>query len=374
MKYWVIVGGLAVAASASAKPLPAGMKISIVDGRAMATYRGVTVPLEDGGRADFGKLEKAELSDEGDAIVITAPRCHDLNTDDTTVSLLPVEARVENLLGMRLHLKKQYAEAAKHFAIAAAKDASAPVYATNLLSAQSMGGKLDEADQTLATLGKQRPGWFAWRLAVDPELKAMKARPSAAAFRVAKPGTARSAKLRWQGTAVAYSPLGLVAISTNEVYEGVGGPIDAYMTVIDLASNVEIARMPLGTTCGMPDGAEDPEAVDKACQKKEEEAAVPRRKVADAFLAQLGFEILPSAGHEALNTQTIAHADGRKLTFANNHYMVTAGKATVELPWDGSPWLVAFVPKAVVGVFRRKNKTSCDDGLYWFELVAAATP
>jgi hypothetical protein len=274
---------------------------------------------------------------------------------------------------MRLHTKKQYAEAIKHFTIAAAKDPRA-VYATNLLSAQSMGGKLDEADQTIATLGKKHLGWFAWRLAVDPELKALKARPSAAAFRVAKPGTARSAKLNWQGTAVAYSPLGLVAISTNEVYEGVGGPVDAYMTVIDVASSVEIARMPLVTTCGMPDGAEDPEAVDKACQKKEDAAAVPRRKAADAFLAQLGFEILPGAGHEAHNTETITHADGRKLTFANNRYTVTAGKATVELPWDDTPWLVAFVPHAVVGVFRHKNKTSCDDGLYWFELVAAATP
>jgi hypothetical protein len=66
-----------------------------------------------------------------------------------------VEARFENVVGMKLLTKKQYANAIVHFALAAQKDPESPVFATNLLSAQSLAGKLDDGDRTITR-------WIYW--------------------------------------------------------------------------------------------------------------------------------------------------------------------------------------------------------------------
>src|SRR5215467_3840459 len=157
---------VALCGVASAKPLPPGLKVTLTKKAVVVSRDGVSVPLMPG---EFGKLVSAELSADGKSIVVKA-KCADEDDPPDEIALATVEAQLDNMVGMSFHNKKSYDEAIKRFTIAAQKDPATAMYATNLLSAQSMSGKLDDADKTIATLGKRNPAWFAWRLAVDPEL------------------------------------------------------------------------------------------------------------------------------------------------------------------------------------------------------------
>ena len=236
---------LAAAGSvAAAKPLPDGLKVINRAGTLLVTKGALAVPLFDGDDKHVGRTfvdpTSVELSDDGKRIVMAVGGC--LYEADTPieVSLASIEARFENLLGMQLHLKKQYADAIVHFTAAAQTDPTTSVYATNLLSAQSMSRKLDAADNTLATYGPTNSPWFAWRLAVDPELAAVRDRPAAKALAAAKP-----TKLAGYNpeTDVAVSPLGLVA---SAEWQAVGmSPGAETVVVFDLAHDRRLLELPL---------------------------------------------------------------------------------------------------------------------------------
>src|SRR5262249_49151831 len=110
------------------------------------------------------------------------------------------------------------------------KDPSRPVYATNLLSAQSLAGKLDDADRTIAAYAPAHPAWFGWRLLVDPELKSVAGRPGARALVAAKAGALRFGKL---GDDIAVSRLGLIAVREWSSFGGPGAPSDHQLAVYD---------------------------------------------------------------------------------------------------------------------------------------------
>src|SRR5438067_3520064 len=139
-----------LAGPALAKPLPDGLKVFVEKGKPVASKSGMIVPLRDDSLSDFDRLLDAHLSDDGASIVIRANRCHGMleGPDESSVPLAKVEARLDNALGMARHLKKQYADAIPRFAAAVAKDPDTAMYATNLLSAQSLAKQLDDADQT----------------------------------------------------------------------------------------------------------------------------------------------------------------------------------------------------------------------------------
>src|SRR5258708_25492595 len=156
-----IMLAVVAAAPAAAKPLPKEMKSVIKNNAPYLEWRGVTVPVGDRDwKLRDDKLKKVELSDDGKSIVVTFVPCMSDDDDTLVVPLARIEAHVENNLGMQVHVKKKYDDAIAHFAIAAARDPETPVFATNLLSAQSMAKRLDDADKTIDTYGVKNLAWL----------------------------------------------------------------------------------------------------------------------------------------------------------------------------------------------------------------------
>ena len=99
-----------------AKPLPKGLAITIDNnGRLFAKRGDVTVPVFDpsisSGARTFNGLKSAKLSDDGKTIVMSVGDCAAIgeSTDDLEASLDEVDARIENVVGMKSHLKKKCA-------------------------------------------------------------------------------------------------------------------------------------------------------------------------------------------------------------------------------------------------------------------------
>src|SRR5689334_9839641 len=106
----------------AAKPLPKGMTVTLVKERRFVSRDGVTVPLS-GEHSKISKLKSAELSDDGKEILAKVLVCDGMMDDGSEpehYSVAVVDARIENVIGMGFHNKKQYADAIKHFTIAAA--------------------------------------------------------------------------------------------------------------------------------------------------------------------------------------------------------------------------------------------------------------
>lgn len=380
----VVLASLAAPSLAAAKPLPPDLKVAVVKGKVVVTRGGVSVPLFDS-RFATTKLLSAELSEDGKQLAIKRIECDGANGDGSEAELYPlteVEARLENTLGMQLHLKKKYADAITHFAIAAKDDPATPVYATNLLSALSMGGKLGDADQTIASYAKQNVAWFAWRLEVDSDLKALRGRPSTK-LNAGKRGTAKG---RLADT-IAYSPLGLVASEvTIDMWDGIpDGSAKYELEIVDVATGKMLLRLPTETTCAVDmeaamGGNEHPPFADKACPKREAAKAAPRRKVTDAILAQLGFDVVPKAfvtiWGSGDDKKEVVATDGRKLQVADGTISLVDRGTTTELAAPDRLIAVGFVPHGVA-IFGRTGKqlAACDaaDGSYQIELSTAPT-
>lgn len=353
---------------ASAKPLPPDWKVTVAKGRLMATHAGTSVRI-DSSSAKIEKLLGVELSADGTAIEARVQQCGSAKdpSDEPWIERQPlaaIEAAIENKLGMALHLKKKYAEAIPHFALAAQKAPSTWLYATNLLSAQAMGGKLDDADKTIATYGMKagRP-WFLWRLAVDPELKALRDRPGAK-LAAAKPGTAKGDL----HDKIAYSPLGFAATERyGMAFDGMpDGSTDSELVIVDLASGGLAFTTPTETLCVSDIEAE---TIDKACQKKFAKKNAANRKVADATLAQLGFDIVPN-GAGLVPDGDFTAPDGRKLVGGTK---IVSGKTTKDID-VAKLWFVGFVPKfAVLGSMDRQADP-CGEGMAGTQLELTVVP
>jgi hypothetical protein len=281
----------------------------------------------------------AELTDDG-KLAIKYVQCDEESEDPTAIPFGIVEAKFANLAGMAAHKKKKYIDAIAQFTIAAQKDPSVPMYATNLLSAQAMAKKLDDADKTIATYGKSQVPWFAWRLAVDPELKALKGRPSA------KLGTEKPGKAKGDlHDKIAYSPLGYVAMELNtNLYDGMPPEHQTSDVVfVELATGKELLRL-------------------------------ASRKDINTVLAVLGFDVLPKAYVNTWDEKPVTAADGRKIEFDRGTATLTVGKSKTELSWDEQIIGAGFVPKAVVGISRYRTSAGCEEGMYELGVVVAPTP
>ena len=354
---------------AAAKPLPPGLTVSLVKAHLMVSRDGVTVPFGTS-RMETGKLVSAELSPDGKTISVKVEDCEtvmDPTTGPREVPLALVEARIENALGMKLHTQKKYADAITHFTLAVQKDPATLIYATNLLSAQSMGGKLDDADRTLATAGKLAAPWFAWRLAVDPELKAVKARPSAK-LAAPKAGTAKGDL----HDAIAYSSLGFAATEAyTNLYNGMpDGSSQSELIVVELTSGREVLRLPTVETCSADEMTGKP--LDKACAKRLAAKSAAQRKVADGLLAQLGFDVV---GQLVTNPDENSYKapDGRALVIGDKT-TITSGKTSKVIEWGPPKW-IAWVPKALIEGDKVKNQEDCSgDGFARIELTVVPTP
>jgi hypothetical protein len=373
----LVVAVLAVPASAVARPLPKGLTIKLVKGRVVARRGGVTVPVVDG--ATYDRLGKAALSADGTAVVFAAHSCwaDDADAaDDTSVPLAQIEAGFENQLGMKAHLAKKYPDAIAHFARAAADDPATPVYATNLLSAQSLGGKLAEADQTLAAYAPKNPAWFAWRLAVDPDLKPLRGRPSTRL--TSARGTAHGSL----AAEIAYSPLGLIAHEVPvEMYDGIPDGSGSWaLSIVEVASGRELLTLPTESTCAVDtdaamSGNPNPPPLDKACAKRVATEARAQRKVTDAVLADLGFAIAAHGWVDTLAAEVpeFTAPDGRKVV-GHDDDTYTLDGAPIALGED-RVYGLGFVPHAIVAAHKGAKQLACGeaDGAYRFELSVTPT-
>lgn len=342
---------LAGSALALAKPLPTGMKITFANGKLTVAQGGATVTLTS---VKAKKLASAELSDDGktikvklDGIPTTTDEMGEETTDDGVreYKLDSVEAQLANSAAMGLSMKKKYADAIPLFARAVEKDPDAPVYITNLLSAQSMAGKLDDADAVIAKHGKRIAPWLAWRLVVDSDLKALASRPSA---KLGAKGTGKAKSILFEQ--VAYSPSGFAAteIVTNATMGDGRGPTDYALSFVDLKTGKQVLLLPT-------------ESCTTKCNK-----AAKGRVVADKVLALLDFDQIPDGYQSANGGEELASKDGRKINTSTGDIVV--GGKKLKTPDDlGTIWGVGFVPKAILLVTRDRNGDV-------FDIAATAIP
>lgn len=280
---------LATSSPAGARPLPKGMTI-VLDQQKQQLWvhqDGLAVPLLDGDDADepVDQYDGASLSDDGKTIDVKSFHCGDPDLP-IEVPLARVQARLENLRGMKEHLRHHYAAAIPHFALAAQTDPDTPMYATNLLSAQSMARQLDDADRTLAAYGPKHPVWFAWRLTADPELANVRGRASARAVLAAKRSAITASAL---DSAIAVDPAGRIASVEWSFFGGPGAAHDHQLVIYDPSGTV-LLRLPLAEGCG---GAYVP------CTRAIRAHDAAHAREATALLQALGFEQVATTWLEA---------------------------------------------------------------------------
>lgn len=345
---------------ANAKPLPAGLEVKLVKGTVKASRDGVSVPI---GAAS--KLLGVELSADGKDIVIKVPGNPEMGEDPETTetfALAKVEAKLGNAKGMSFQVKKKYADAVAPFTNAVQLDPQ-PVYITNLLSALSMGKKLDDADKVIAQHGKRIAPWLAWRLAVDKELASLVDRASTKAL-FPGGGKATSKLGSWDKEKVAYSKAGFAAV---EVYTNLmmGDPYESSqaLAIVNLATGEEVLRLSTETSC----------APDSGCKQSKYNAANKKnRAIADKVMQQMGFEIAGDlANYDAENPTS---KDGRKIVdVKDGGKAIAAGKSQIPLPDDLEIKQAGFVPKALVLVHKVQTSSN-EDGMGTWEMEVTAVP
>ena len=354
----VVIAVLLAAAPAVAKPLPKTTKIALVKGALSITVDAVTVPLVDDTRVDIEKLVSSELSDDGKTYVVKTIRC-DGQDSETDASVTVIAARVENVLGMQQHLKKKYADAIPHFVAASDGDPDAAVYATNLLSAQSMSGKLDDADKTLAKYGPRNRAWFVWRLLVDPELDKVKGRAAATALSATKPGTLKFADLGYDHAGASPS-VHLGAALVGDFDGGPGSPDGRSLQIVDYDGH-QLLRLPV---VELADGC-SPDASNQivpGCSKATKATIAAREKVANQVLATLGFD---GTAYAAATSDTSKSPDGKTSYTIDDAGKIRVSRGKASKLYDdtgrGSEWQVYFLPDAVLVKYRERHVITCDD-------------
>ncbi len=347
---------------ALAKPLPKGMKVFSKADKLYVELKGMTVAMLDSEAAAahiFGKVQSAELSDDGKQIVVKVEDCSMGDPDEgIEFPLATIEARVENILGMKLHVKKQYAEAIPHFVTAVKQDPGTPMYATNLLAAQAMAKLFDDADKTLAASGPLNPAYFGWRLIVDPELVGLRGRPSTRTFVPEKPST-----LTWANLGVATNPLGLIAVSEWSFYGGPGAPGGEDLVIYEPKQGKLLLRLPvvaLADACG---GGGDGDGGVR-CTKQMTAHTAANTKVVNLVLSTLGFQKQPAIKLESSSDVKFVSADKQvSVEFVDKptaQMIVKRGKLTTSVPDVEVPKSISIAGNLVVLQYRQNAFMACD--------------
>lgn len=344
---------LVTASPAGARPLPKGMTIALDKQQLWVHQDGLVVPLQDADAAaqQVDQYDGASLSADGKTIDVRSFRCNDPD-DPITVPLASVEARLENLRGMQEHVRHHYTAAIPHFALAAQTDPATPVYATNLLSAQSMAKLLDDADRTLATYGPKHPVWFAWRLTADPELANVRGRASARAVLAARRSAITASAL---DRAIAVDPAGRTAVKESVMNGGPGSPVDDQLVIYD-AAGTALFRLPLAEGCEGPMGQD-------LCTRADRASNAAHGREATALLQALGFAPVPTTWLEAgTESDRLVSKDGKTTAvIVKDVVTITRGatKLTTHVPeLAGTTWFGIAGSRAIFRWVERYG--SCD--------------
>jgi len=359
----VVLGWWSIAAG---KPLPDGTKVVLVKDQLFFVDHDVTVPLYAAGDRElmwtFDSVRSVKLSDDDKTIEIEGSICsYMMAKDAASASFDAVRARVENVRGMQLHLKKKYADAVAHFAAAVKLDPKTPVYATNLLSAQSMGKLLADADQTLATAGPRAVAWFAWRLAVDSDLANLRGRASTRPFTsIARTKLAADAL---EGSVVAVSPAGFLALEQATSFGMT--PASSQDLVIYDQHGAEQVRVPL---------IEFDDLCLDSCTKAQQAHTAEHRRAASELLGVLGFSTQHVRWVDVAGPGRVASPDKQVVVdVADDKITITHGKATSTVPVDGTVNRLGFAAGAIVIVARTSHGCGGTDNT-WNDQSVVAVP
>jgi len=345
------VAVVAWSSSVLAGPLPEGTQVVLEDSSLVFVDHGTRVPLFDprtrSSELAYTKLISASLSSDGTIVVQTENCLMDHDELRRTAVLDHARARAENLRGMQLHLAKKFTDAIPHFASAAKLDPGTPMYATNLLSAQSMAKLLDDADKTLATAGTSAPVWFAWRLAVDSDLANLRGRASTKPFTSAKRTKLAYAAL---GDVVAASPAGYFAFPE---YHGYGmGPTAEDLAVFD-ANGRELVRVPVIADVDACIEAPEAPVIDFKCTKAQRAHTAANRRAADELLASGGFAAQPIQWVDAPDQDKPVVSPDKKITVkqVDDKLVIARGSATRTVDGVNEVRRVGFSASAVIVEF-----------------------
>lgn len=263
----VLVAGVMIS-TAEAKPLPSGMAVTLKNGKPFLSQLSVSVQLLDNWEP-WTDL-KVAVSDDDKQLELWSARCGmTLDPEETPrrIPLAVVGAKLANARATALRTKNKYADAARLFEEAWKADPSSPSYATSYLAALARSHQTGEATKLLdGGIAADFTAWFAYRLAVDPDLKALAATEAGKALRAAKPSKLTVKKL---GDGAATSPLGVAAIATADSNKNL------YVSFVQLKTGSETMRLPIKTSAQI-------RQVDKLLQVMGFEPAPAKRVTADA--------------------------------------------------------------------------------------------
>lgn len=272
------------------------------------------------------------------------------------------EARLANDAALALHLKKDYAGAAKGFAEAAKHDPSWRLPAYNLASAQQLAGDHAAAVAALAPWLASEPLATYAQVTSDPELRPLLARPELRAIRAKQPGTARLTE-KGLSAPILYSPdRNLIALVRDdyrwvahyqdlEIYDGKTGALVATSVIL---RPVDVDMMAGGSKL-------------TAAGKK---AVGERIAKLDPMLAELGFvaaTIEPGTTPEELDDRAKIYFPKAKLGVVAKADVANALRGNTQVGTvksEGRPRKATYVQNASVVVLdtQRHSAEGCDGG------------
>lgn len=199
--------------------------------------------------------------------------------DELTFTLDQLEARIENVIALRLHQKKQYEAAIEGFKKALKLDPQYTFATYNLASALTLSGKKEEASQTLLPLLKENVAKTYLAILKDPELRPLLEISAIAAFRSETAGTAKLKSRDSSSYWAAYSPkYHLLGVYDPE--------LGMKVYSLDTKKPVAVLDVYLESCNGDNDGSGECERELKVAAAKDFRKKSP---LANEFLSQLGF-------------------------------------------------------------------------------------
>ena len=236
---WLVVL-VAMSTSAAAAPVAEGYQLELDQYQLWVAKGGRRAPL--GG---YGSATLDELQVNRTARSVGIPLLTDCGGDQViTFSFDQLEARLVNAESLARHRKKDWAAAAKGFAVAAKLDPIWRLPAYNLASARAQLGDLSGGAAALAPWLASEPVTTYVQVTLDPELAPLLATPALAAVRAATPGKVTVTAAGLAGRYAYAADRGLIAAQIDES-NGMSCDTVIGIALIDARRGVEVARLAL---------------------------------------------------------------------------------------------------------------------------------
>ena len=222
---------------------------------------------------------------------VTINRSEECSSDLSSVFTFDaLEARLLNHESVSLHLKKDWANAAKGFAQAAKLDPTWNFAANNLASALTRLGKLDEANAALASWFSSAPLATYIQVSIDPDLQPLLTTKQVMAVRNSKPGTIKLGERGLDGEYAYSADRGWIAVHHDDTgYPPCGNYAD--IAIYDVKTNKQVGAIDIGgvPSSGGPCGSHGRAEITKAKTER-----LAKLAVAEKILTDFGFIKVPA--------------------------------------------------------------------------------